>query len=92
MHTLYSRAGPQNEKWSYQQKPLDPTKSIHKKVRRIKRINPPKIILNRGIAFEKSGPSRLENDVKISTTIKHIMAKNHFSRADLGSWGEKMVP
>ena len=71
--TLYSRAGPQNEKWFNQQITLDPTGSIHKKAME-KRTH--KLI--RGIAFDKNGPSRLEHEIKMSKKWK--MAKNHLSR------------
>ena len=76
------RAGPQNKKWSNRQNTSDPTGSIHKKAGK-KKFDPKKLILMRGIAFEKNGPCSLENGAKISKKCK--MAKNHFSRADLGS-------
>ena len=75
--TLSSRAGPQNEKWFNQQITLDPTGSIHK-IARKKSVTQKKLILIRGIAFEKNGPSRLEHEVKMSKKWK--MAKNHLSR------------
>ena len=48
-----------------------------------KSLTQKKLILIRGIAFEKNGPCSLENGAKISKKCK--MAKNHFSRADSGS-------
>ena len=48
-----------------------------------KSLTQKKLILIRGIAFEKNGPCSLENGAKISKKCK--MAKNHFSRADFGS-------
>ena len=70
--TLSSRAGPQNEKWFNQQITLDPTGSIHK-IARKKSLTQKKLILIRGIAFEKNGPCSLENGAKISKKCK--MAK-----------------
>ena len=48
-----------------------------------KSLTQKKLILMRGFAFEKNGPCSRENEVKISK--KRKMAKNHFSRSDLGS-------
>ena len=48
-----------------------------------KSLTQKKLILMRGIAFEKNGPCSWENEVKISK--KRKMAKNDFSRSDLGS-------
>ena len=79
---LSSGAGPQNEKWSDRQKTENPTGSIHKEARK-KKFDPKKLILMRGIALEKNGPCSWENEVKISK--KRKMAKNDFSRSDLGS-------
>ena len=50
--TLCSRAGPQSKKWSDQQITLNATGSIHKKARE-KSLTQKKLILTRGIAFEK---------------------------------------
>ena len=48
-----------------------------------KSLTQKKLILMRGIAFEKNGPCSWENEVKISK--KRKMAKNHFSRSYFGS-------
>ena len=49
------RAGPQNEKWSDRQITENPTRSIHKEARK-KSLTQKKLILIRGIAFEKITP------------------------------------
>ena len=48
-----------------------------------KSLTQKKLILIRGIAFEKNGPCSWENEVKISK--KRKMAKNHFLRSYFGS-------
>ena len=52
---ISNRAGPQNEKWSNQQKTENPTGSIHQDARK-KSLAQKKFILMRGFAFEKYGP------------------------------------
>ena len=86
--TLQSRAGPQSQNQSDQQNTSDPTGSIHKKAR--ESLTPKKLILIRGIAFEKNGPCSWENEVKISK--KRKMAKKHFSRADFANLANLRVP
>ena len=59
--------------------------SVHQKAR--KKDWPKKVGFDMWDCIWKNGPSSRENEVKISTTTKCKMAKNHYSRANFGSWG-----